>query len=184
MIAACIPSIPVRGGMLLNAIGSVNRQTRPVDEISIAIDNGRLGASDTRNRAWRNTSADWVAFLDDDDWWLPSHIERLEATQIETGADVVYPWFEGNDPFPQFEGLPWDNEQPHLFPICYLVRRELLEEVDGFAPPNWPSPDCANEDWPTILKYVEAGAKIVHLPERTWAYNWHGANTSGAPHKW
>lgn len=180
-IAACIPSIPTRGELLSRALDSVAKQIRPPDAISVAMDYGRQGAYATRNRAWRATTADFIAFLDDDDYWLPQHLQRLEQAQIQSAADLVYPWFIGNDPFPMFEGQPWDDTNPHMFPICYLVRRELLEDAGGFPPPINPDSGCAGEDWGLIQRFVELGAKIEHMPERTWAYVWHGSNTSGLP---
>lgn len=155
-------------------------QSRPVNQIVIVVDDEREGASETRNRAWRALYTEWVAFLDDDDYWYPNHIEVLTNHAEQTGADVVYPWYDCiNDPFPQFEGLEWNDEVPHLFPMAYMVRKSLLEETGGFPSPPMPSGDCSGEDWALVEKYVAAGAKISHVPVRTWNYCHHGDNTSG-----
>lgn len=179
-VGAAIPTIAPRSEFLKRAVESVIVQTHPVDQISVTYDTERLGASANRNAAWQALTTEWVAFLDDDDYWYPNHIEVLTTAQQESDADVVYGWFDClSDPFPQFEGVPWSNDAAHLFPICYLVRTELLKDVGGFPPPPMPSPYCAGEDWELILKYVEAGATIHHVPERTWKYEHHGGNTSG-----
>lgn len=181
-IGVAVPAIPPRFEFLRRALDSVARQTLLPDQINVTMDTERMGAWHNRNRAWQALSTDFVAFLDDDDYWYPKHLALLAQTQRETNADIVYPWFDCiSDPFPQFESLVWSNDEPHLFPICYLVRRELLAEVGGFSEPPMPSGYCAGEDWDLILKYVAAGARIVHLPERTWKYEHHGDNTSGLP---
>src|SRR3546814_8974957 len=65
------------------------------------VDRGGLGPSITRNRAVVQTMnagvrPKWIAFLDDDDEFLPDHLRKLVEHAEATDADVVYPWFELN----------------------------------------------------------------------------------------
>jgi succinoglycan biosynthesis protein ExoO len=46
-----------------------------------------MGAAASRNRAIRWSRAEWVAFLDADDWWAPERLERMLAAA--EAADVV-----------------------------------------------------------------------------------------------
>lgn len=46
----------------------------------------RLGNADARNAGVREARAEWVAFLDDDDVWLPLKLERQWATARRSGA--------------------------------------------------------------------------------------------------
>jgi glycosyltransferase involved in cell wall biosynthesis len=93
--------IPTHGspGHVLEAIASVQQQTRPVDEIIVAVDGiedltspvlrrrypdvivlpavGHLGEAGNRNRAIRAVSGDWVFFMDADDL---AHRERIAQT--------------------------------------------------------------------------------------------------------
>lgn len=187
-VTVVIPTIPPRRMMLERAVDSVRRQTLQPARTIIRVDHRKRGAGPTRTNGLRAVQTEWVAFLDDDDWFYPQHLQRLMETAHATGADLVYPWFDvisGTDPFPQFEGKPWDPENPHLFPICFLVRTEIAQQAEfPPAPTGETSPHWGGDDWPFLCKIFELGAKVVHLNERTWAYNHHGANTSGLPARW
>jgi hypothetical protein len=214
-VSLCIPTIPPRQQLLRQRLlASVERQTRKPDHTIIKTDWKKKGSGPTRTRALRSVTDEWVTFADDDDELYPQHVQRLMETAEETGADLVYPWFdvripdrsrrgfrEGQSPFPQFEGKPWDPEHPHLFPICALVRTELAQqsEFPALPPPiigphgQPENPDWSGDDWPFWCDMFALGAKVVHLNERTWAY-WHWGvsstktngvgNTSGRPDRW
>lgn len=208
-VAVCVPTIPGRESLLERAVESARVQSHVPDEICIALDQDADGAATTRNRAWRLTDCDYVAFLDDDDELLPNHVKSLLRLADESGADVVYPWFRiidnvGNDitandplrikvgralvtPF----GLPFGDAhreelltRNNFIPVTVLVRRTSLEQVDGFPrlnSPEWPENCC--EDWGLWRRLLAVGARFEHLPERTWLWRWHGQNTSGRPWK-
>lgn len=176
------------------ALRSVMQQTHPVSAISVAVDTTKQGAWHTRGRALVGAITEWVAFIDDDDVWYPQHLAKLLACAEATSADYVFSWFDlgagctrasnGDDLLGDF-GRPFDPKNPHHTTMNVLVKTELAQQV-GFTPP----PDdesnlrVANEDWRFMLGCVEAGAKIVHLPERTWRYNCYPGSTSGLPDRW
>lgn len=199
-VAVCIPAIPTRLDLLGETLASVLRQTRQPDEIHVSIDNDAVGAAGNRNRAWQAASTDWIAFVDDDDLLYPDHLEYLLAHAED--ADLVYPWFdllEGPDPLFVTQndklvsplGVPFGEDAANhimtsgnFIPITVLVRREMLEKVGGFpqpGTPDWPHQTC--EDWGCWKKLLEAGARFVHAPKRTWRWRWHYGNTSGRPWK-
>lgn len=193
-ISVVIPTVAPRRAMLREALRSVADQTLAPDAIIIQEDVNREGAAVTRQKGTDRVDTDTVAFLDDDDVLYPQHLERLHATMQETGADLVYGWFDvqgGTDPFPQFEGLPWDSAVPRQFPVTYLARTEAIRVAggwtDGWDPANAENPGTdeygnrAGEDFRLTLRLVANGAKIVHLPERTWGWRHHVGNTSGLP---
>ena len=167
-------------GMLERAARSVRAQTVPVEHV-LAEDIHHVGAAITRAHGLALVETEWTAFLDSDDEMDPDHIEHLLAHAATTGADYVYPWFRvvgGTDPFPMFYGREFDPTCPNSTTITILVRTELAKAV-GFA--RDPNVAVSGEDYAFTLGCIAAGAKIVHLPRRTWTW-YHGPqNTSGLP---
>jgi glycosyltransferase involved in cell wall biosynthesis len=153
---------------LASAVGSVRRQTLPADEIVIVDDgstdetallcrtfgegvkyvhrrNGGLAAA--RNTGVRESSGDWLLFLDADDILLPNALQDLLRTAEESDAGVVYgfvlqrremttdarlhgrPYAVGKPPHPAKAHFWWT---PIPTAGCALIRRSLNEEVGGF----------------------------------------------------
>ncbi|MGW6912600.1 glycosyltransferase family 2 protein [Kitasatospora sp. NPDC054939] len=176
----------VRSGMTKRAIGSVLGQTHPAAALVVEHDLARAGAAATRHRGLMKASTEWVAFLDSDDQFKPSHLADLLACAEATGADYVYSWYEpvgfGADPLPHF-GKAFDPEHPTQTTITVLVRTELAQAVGFREPPPGAliRGERYGEDFQFTVECIAAGARIVHLPRRTWLWNCHGANTSGQP---
>lgn len=193
-VTVCIPTIPPREAFLARALASVEAQTLTPAAVSVYPDLEGLGAAGARNAAMAAADTEWVAFLDDDDWLLPKHLDVLLSAAEETGADLVYPWFESNgtDPlyianqraaFRPFDELSryWLIHHGNFIPVTTLVRREVLLDVGGFAPPPGASASIPCEDWGAWRALALAGAKFYHVPERTWHWqHWHG-HTGGRP---
>ncbi len=98
MVSVIIPTYN-RADLVVEALESVSRQTRAADEI-LVIDDGstddtrnriettvpskrirvieqpRQGVSAARNRGIRESSGEWLAFLDSDDLWKPEKLEK------------------------------------------------------------------------------------------------------------
>lgn len=173
--------------MLERAVRSVEAQTRPPTNVIIELDESGAGACATRNRGLSKVTTEWVAFLDDDDELLPNHLEDLGNVAAVTGADLVYPRWEGANVnlFNGLIGYAFDARlrehirSANFIPITTLVRTKLLHDVGGFSPHPDTSPTNPCEDWGAWLKLLDAGAKFVHYPEVTWRWNGHGGHTSG-----
>lgn len=187
-ITVAIPHVPGRERFLGEALASIGEQTRRPEAVAIATDLDAEGEAVTRNRALDMVRTEFVAFLDDDDRLLPSHLLACASVATETDADLVYPWFiveGGTDPFPQWFDAPFDPQalrQANYIPVTTLVRTELALSVGGFPDPDrdavYPS-RTACVDWAFLLRLVDAGAKFAHVPERTWIWRHHGGNLSG-----
>jgi glycosyltransferase involved in cell wall biosynthesis len=188
-ITVAIPVHPPRVGRQLHrALDSVQMQQRLPDALAVAVDHTHAGGAATRNEALDMVNTKWTAFLDSDDTMNPDHLKLLMQHQRDTGADLVYSWFDvvnGWDPFPQYEGRPFDPEAlrtvQNFIPVTVLVRTDLLREVGGFIPLGPPDNPC--EDWGAWKAMLAAGATFAHLPRRTWNWIW-GENTSGRGDAW
>lgn len=188
-VTVCIPTIPPRVKELSRAVGSTLRQERPPQALSIAVDTERQGAWVTRTRAVSNARTEWVALLDDDDYFYPEHLRvLLEHAESDPSVDYWFTYFDvvgGVDPLGHF-GKVWNPEDPTQTTTTVLVRTELAQKVGWVLP----EPELtvgrqmAGEDFHFTLNCRDAGAKIVHIPQRTWAYVHHGKNTSGMPSRW
>jgi glycosyltransferase involved in cell wall biosynthesis len=159
-------------------------QTYPIAQVSIAVDIQREGAARTRQRALDAANTELVAFLDDDDEYYPQHIEHLVKCLLENEASYCFSYWDTTrsaDVLGHF-GRTFDSKNPHHTTMNVLCKTELAQSV-GFT--RRPEGDVAGgEDWRFTLGCVEAGAKIVHLPEQTWYWRHHGGNTSGREDRW
>lgn len=190
-VTVAIPSIPIRKNLLARAVLSVTDQVLPAQAISIAVDNLKEGAAMTRQRALNGVTTPWTAFLDDDDEFMPQHLQLLMRHALETGADYVFSWFEvvgGIDPFPMNRLLEFDPASPKQTTVTVLVKTELAKQV-GFLRPS--DGDAVGgqvwgEDYQFTLECIKAGARIEQLPngERTWFWHHDSKNTSGRPDRW
>ncbi len=99
------------------------------------------GVSQARNRAARETSAPWLAFLDSDDEWLPGKLERQMA--LSAGYSLIHGeeiWIRG--------GVRVNPMKKHrkgggrlfaravelccISPSTVLLKRTLFEDLGGF----------------------------------------------------
>jgi glycosyltransferase involved in cell wall biosynthesis len=199
-VLVVIATIAPRADMLKRAMESVRGEDVSY-LFSVQLDYDKSGPAVARNRAVKEAerlgiTSDFLAVLDDDDMFKPGHLTKCIEHAEATGADVVYPWFDlirlgkdrndwafllidGKDAFGQEFNEP-ALRQNNYIPVTALVRRSLFEQVGGFPVPGseeWPH--VQNEDWGLWLRLLDAGAKFSHLPERTWTWFHHGANTSG-----
>lgn len=185
-VTAAIAAIPPRAdNLLLDAVRSVASQTVELSGgTSVAMDVNREGAARTRQNALDTVKTEWVAFLDDDDFWYPHHVETLLKLQQRTGADFLYSWFDGNNPFPMHRGRQFDIKEPHHTTMNVMVRTSIAKQV-GFVLPDGPlHQDWMGEDWLFVLGCANAGAKFAGTAEVTWHYRLHGHHTSGLPARW
>jgi hypothetical protein len=187
-VTVCIPTIPPRAKLLVRAVQSVLDQTLPASAIAVVRDDTRDGAWKTRGKALDMVRTPYVAFLDDDDELKDEHLELLMQTLIDTGADYAYSHYDtmftrGRDPHLGNLGKPFDPTAPCATTMTVLVRTDLAQAV-GFTPPPSVQDVVGGEDHRFTLDCVAAGAKIVHVPARTWYWHWDRLGTRGQGRKW
>jgi len=186
---------------LKRAVESALAQTHPVTEVVVVMDGPdpvteavldairdprvrlvalpeTVGGSDARNIGVKAAASDWIAFLDDDDEWLPTKIERQLAMLPQADCDPILSCRflaridAGDRIWP--ERLPRASE-----PICeYLLTRRGIGRSDGFvATPTiltrrsllrrvpFRSGLKKHQDWDWILRATREGASVLFCPE-------------------
>lgn len=188
-VTVVIPHIPIREQLLTRALESVRAQTIEASVI-VVTDENHEGAAITRNRGLFAVETEFVAMLDDDDYFYPNHLEVCLNALHEHGADLAYPWFDvigGTDPLGMF-GKPFDPEhleRSNYIPVTVVAKTKTLQDVGGFAPhPRFAGDGPPCEDWGCWLAVYNAGGKIVHVPEKTWGWDHATGNTSGRGDRW
>lgn len=156
-----------RPGLLKRAVGSVLAQTYPNTEIiivddasqmdvqkilsdfstfrlKIMVNSTNLGLAVSRNRGWQSARGVYVAFLDDDDEWLPEKIEKQVGlfSRLSDKYGVVYCGRE----VVRFNGLGYYH-RPKIkgnislaivttglstIPSSCMFRRGVLQSIGGF----------------------------------------------------
>lgn len=191
-ITVVIPTIPSRRVMMTRAIRSVQAQTLPAKTILLQADIDKEGSAVTRNRALEAVRTPLVAFLDDDDQFLPHHLQRLSDALTASQADVAYPLPRVVDRAGNVVPRHWTWGGPEEFDpellthqsyinICSLVRTDLARAV-GFSFIQG-ADGSMNDDHGFYLGLYKAGAKFTHVHEETFIWHHHGGNTSGQPNK-
>jgi hypothetical protein len=136
----------------------------------------RKGAAHARNVALRTARGAVIAFLDDDDIFLPHHLERLVAGLRATGAAFVYTRsvaveerLENGVRHELRRGYPYEYRYSRelllvrslMPPTTWGVRREVFERCGGFDEAlAW------TEDWDLLLRLAEMGP-FHQVPEIT-----------------
>lgn len=171
-IAVITPTLPERKASLDRACHSVVMQTRPPERHLIGYDRDHNGGSPIRNQLCVETSAEWIAPLDDDDYLLPRHLEALEAAS--DGADVVYSRCVITGRSDWNPSGPFDADKlrrENYIPVTALIRRTLVLEIGGWKVGS----ECVHgySDWDFWLRALDADARFKFVDELTWAYCFH-----------
>ncbi len=149
-----------RARLLPRAVDSVRHQTRPADEI-IIVDDGsgdttgdyltglpkkimvlrrtHQGISAARNAAIQQASCEWLAFLDDDDEWLP---HKLESQLRLINAHPQYRLCHGEEIWirngRRVNPMKKHQKQggwiyPHCLPLCVISPSTVMIHRDIFT---------------------------------------------------
>lgn len=115
----------------------------------------KLGAPEARNKGIRIAKGEWLAFLDDDDEWLPNRLflQTRLALEVPEEVGLIYGWAEVYDKEsgtffselrPEIEGSVLKEILKNNFvpSPTVLVRKNCFEEVGLFDPA---FPSC--QDW-------------------------------------
>jgi glycosyltransferase involved in cell wall biosynthesis len=199
VVSVVIPTLD-RPKLLLRAIDSVLRQTHREMEVIVVVDRPdpdtvsavqsvsdprlrlvvnpqRSTAAGARNVGVDHATGEWIAFLDDDDEWLPNKLERQIAfasgrppallsclSRVETPtATYVLPQliFDNSRPIDEylFDRRSLFGGLGALQTSGYLLPRALFEKVRFNA-------ESRHDDWELALRLSkQVGARVEIVPE-------------------
>jgi hypothetical protein len=190
--------IPVYNGerFIREAVDNILSQKYPALEIIIVNDGSKDGTEDiikrlpvdlryfhqenagpaaARNRGIRDTSGDFIAFLDVDDLWpennlhtLMEEMHRHPEMEVVRGYAQLMEYDRGNDRF-NFVGNPSES-YPHYIGAG-LYRKSVFEKVGLFDPTLRFGEDS---DW--YIRAAEKGINIKRLEETRLFVRRHGQN--------
>lgn len=207
LVSVVITSFKRERKYIEEAISSVKSQTYPSIEIIVVDDNGEnreysnelqdicaqynvlylknhknMGAQYSRNIGILKSNGSYVAFLDDDDVWMPEKIEKQLALFSDPEVGMVfcdgYSFEDGNP------DCKWEFREASIFNIPISLRLELFNDYIGSTSQALIKKDCfakvglfdvdmpARQDyemWLRICKYY----KVVGCPERLLMYRSH-----------
>lgn len=143
---------------------------------------GHIYPGEKRDIGWRKSSGEIIAFIDDDVYpqvqWLKKAVEIFEESDeiasvggpaatppgdsyLQKVSGYIYASFLGGGTY-SYRYIPGKRREEDDYPSCnLLVRRDVLEKINGFNTEFWPG-----EDTVICLKIVkDLKMKIIYDPE-------------------
>lgn len=154
----------------------------PVEPSAVGL-YSQFGMQHSRNVGCRLAKGDYIAMLDDDDYWLPDKLEKqvcfLEAQPNPGSVGVVIcfnrnverngSYFETPKLFPSYKDL---LRSFNLSPTStFLIKRSVLESV-GY----WDESLRGMHEYDVALKISKLGFRIITVPE-VLVERWRFSNT-------
>jgi len=175
--------------------GSTDGSTEIIEELAGAhperirvIYQNRIGPSAARNQALAQARGNYVAFLDADDYWIPSALSKLHTALIDAPADVAYCGWQHVGPLaenlqPQ---IPIDiddkNRLEYFLKACpwpingVLIRRLLIDSLRGFSERR-----ATAMDYDLWLRMLTQQPRMVRVPEVLAFYRHYAGSGNGVP---
>ena len=133
---------------------------------------GQTGGGAARNFAIRQCHGDYIAFLDDDDCYLPEKLEKQVRFMMEYELDGSYQdvmWLNSHGKLVEYRSLDYTSDytvngllKAHILhsiapTATYMFRKDKLLETEGFG--EVPS----GQDFILMLRCIESGMKIRYM---------------------
>lgn len=144
-----------------------------IGRVSYVYTSGATGGGAARNFGLKFCTGEYIAFLDDDDRYLPDKIETQLAFMREHQLEMSYQDVQWNDVQDNVvevrkmdrvkdfskEGLLRAHIVTSIAPTAiYMIRRDALEKTAGFGEVS------RGQDFIFMLRCIEAGLKIGYMP--------------------
>ena len=181
-----------RPGFLARALASIRAQTYKNYEIIVINDGGKgvmrlcdlfgpvvymrhgenRGLPATRNTGTQAAQGIFMAYLDDDDLWLPEHLEKLVRLRGRTDCRLVYSdsyFWQDEREFELLLSEPYSKQNllgQNLTPCCSILHDRGLFDLAGYFDESLPN----HEDYDMWLRMSEH-TDFEHLVEVTALYS-------------
>ncbi|GGG29288.1 hypothetical protein GCM10007304_48910 [Rhodococcoides trifolii] len=148
----------------------------------LVVTDGAQGGAVARNLGIDSAATDYVAFLDDDDWWEPEKLQQQFELLDVTGGSVCFTAVKFHDG-EQTTILPKEAFDPDRESLAsYLVRRPGLRHGHGYLQSStilvdrdhaervrWDPSMAKHQDWDFVVRLLDGvdvqfcGAPLVHV---------------------
>ena len=148
------------------------------------------GAQYSRNRGIAESTGKLIAFVDDDDEWLPEKLER-QAAIFKAGSErlgLVYSWAdavgENGTVLHQYRAVHRGDTLAELLDTCFIpsptvvIPRLTIQNVGEF---DESLPSC--QDWDMWVRIIEAGYDIDVAKEVLALHHKHGRASIGTSNR-
>lgn len=171
LVSVVVPTIARRKDLLARALDSVGAQTYPNLEV-IVVDEG-LPATVQRNIGIERSRGKYVAFLDDDDEWVPDKIECQVKLMEREGAAIVLCYSHDHRTLGGRIVKPplLVNHKLLIKSFClsstssYLVERKVLDELYARDGTYFRTDLPSGHEYDLALRITEIKDKIMTVPK-------------------
>ncbi len=142
------------------------------------------GQSDALNRALSRAKGRWIAWLNADEFYLPSALRTLVQAGNDKGADVVY----ADNVFVDTSGRMLRLLPQHRFSRavlrlygCFIASSSVLIRRAALGEDPWDRTLTMMMDWEVYLRLVSKGAKFVDIAYPAGAFRRHEERVTARP---
>lgn len=211
LVSTIIPSYKRPASFVKRAIDSALNQTYPNIEIVVVDDNPpgsparedlaqllqeyegdprvravinpqNMGGSEARNEGVKAARGEYLAFLDDDDEFLPNKIEAQLTLMLENDLDMTFSDYKLVDDagrvmdYREFPDIPgFDRESLFKYHMMrhmtatttFIYRAEALKRIGGFQRA------ATAQEFYLMMRTIEQGLKIGYLPGQYSTAHYH-----------
>ncbi len=183
--------IVVDDGCTDDTAAVVERLTRSLPERLVYVRKPNGGEASARNRGVSVAKGDYIAFLDQDDVWLPEKLEhQMQLFEADPSIALTFSAYTrvsgGTRELVRLTG--WEQSPEHalehlmegccITPSTVVVRRDVLNAVGPFDESLW-----LGNDWDMWIRMAAAGHRFAYLMEPMTDYLWHATNMSSDKRK-